>query len=131
MERTMVSGLRTYLEQAAVEHRHNVPGALRLPPVDHPFWTPLRKFPETRSLLRRAPTWLRKDYPAVPWGEVLAHEDRPRCENCEFWRHVATYNTGDTPEKRAWGECCHKLRPLGVEMTPGGALCGSSWLRLK
>ena len=130
MQRTMVRGLLTYLDEAYAQYKFCLPKPLKLPPASHFFWKPLRRYPQARYLLKRAPAWLNKSLPTVPWGDVLAHEDRPRCTNCEFWRHIETCSVGsETPEKLSWGECCHKKRPLGTEMTPGGALCGTSWMR--
>lgn len=129
MQCTMVRGLSSYLKIAYVDHQRGLPNLMRLPPREHPFWKHLVNLPEAKELLSKPPPWLSPDFPTIPWANLLHHPARPRCANCTFWRHTVSYDRAATPEKRSIGECLHKAVPLGTETTPGGALCGSSWMR--
>jgi len=128
MQRALLDGLHSYLQEAYGEYLHGLRKPFKLPPPDHFFWKYLKRTPQARYLLKIPPPWLHPETHAVPWGEVLAHEDRPRCQNCAFWNFAAS-TPNDTTEKTLFGFCNHRARPLGVELTPGGALCGVSWLR--
>lgn len=120
MERTMLTGLRSYLDAFAADFEQALPGQLRAPPRTHPFWQLLKNEPKVRELFAKtAPFWFHPNLLAIPWGAVLSHPERPRCANCAYWRHL-TENIG---------ECLHKDQPLGVEFTPKGALCGTRWVR--
>lgn len=130
MQRSMICGLRTYLTDALRQQPFNRPSNLKLPPRSHPFWEFLKQEPEVRRLLkRRTPPWLSKELIATPWATILNHPERPRCSNCGYWKQVAKLPTNDTSEKLTYGACVHIHRPLGVEMTPAGALCGVSYER--
>ena len=130
MQVALVKGLRSYLNAAHVDQTSNRPNLLKYPPKDHPFWTFLQREPDVRKMLKEVnPAWLNPNEIAVPWATVLSHPDRPRCSNCAYWNHVAQLETNDTREKLIYGNCIHRHRPLGVEMTPAGALCGVSYER--
>lgn len=129
MQRTMLRGLRTYLDIALSEHEQLVRGLI-LPPRNHPFWTLQAEVPEVRALLsEKLPQWLHPAAPAVPWQQVLSHPGRPRCDNCAFWQPFVQFDEKAPREKRTLGVCHHKTLPLGSEHTPGGAFCGTFWIR--
>lgn len=130
MQKSMVVGLRTYLADALRQLPFNRPNSLKLPPRSHPFWEFLQGEPEVRRLLKQTtPEWLSKDLITTPWSTILNHPERPRCSNCGYWKQIAKLPTNDTREKLTYGACLHIHRPLGVEMTPAGALCGVSYER--
>jgi len=129
MQATMLRGLKSYLQMALTDYGRAVPRQLRLPPRGSPLWTLAADLPETKALLALdVPSWLHPLLPVIPWGNVLSHAQRPRCSNCAFWRHTVTYDRGETEEKKSFGECAHRLHPLGTDITPGGALCGTAWV---
>lgn len=129
MERSMLRGLKTYLDIALSEHEQLVPG-LRAPPRDHPFWTLQAEVPEVRALLsKKHPDWLHPEAATIPWSRVLSHSERPRCENCTFWNPFVQFDQKTPREKRSLGTCHHREIPLGSENTPGGAFCGAFWIR--
>jgi len=131
MQRALVVGLRSHVQLALADYEQALPRQIKLPPEGHIFWALAKDLPETKALLRLSrAVWLAKHLPVVPWGDVLAHPQRPRCSNCQFWNPAVAYAAEPRliKEKREWGFCLHEATPLGVEMTPGGALCGTSWL---
>lgn len=129
MQRTMLRGLRTYLDIALSEH-HQLVSGLRLPPREHPFWTLQAEVPAVKELLeKQLPRWAHPESATVPWSAILSHPDRPRCENCAFWKPVVQFDGSAPPEKRTLGVCHHRVIPLGAETTPGGAFCGRFWIR--
>jgi hypothetical protein len=130
MQQMLVIGLRSHVQRADVDYQQNKPRQMALPPPEHVFWELAKEIPEAQKLLEGGRArWLAKHLPVVPWGNVLSHPKRPRCETCYFWKSAVAL-PGAVKEKRAWGICRHKDTPLGIEMTPGGALCGSSWMAI-
>lgn len=130
MQRAMIVGLLSYFDALCADRDQALSGQLRAPPRTHPFWVLLNEEPVVRNLLsKKLPHWINPDLVTIPWGNVLNHPERPRCSNCAYWRHLAALDSATTRDKLDMGECVHKLRPLGTEMTPSGALCAKSWVR--
>lgn len=115
MERVMRRGLQSYLDCARQHQTLLDPaGLLRLPPRHSVFWEllPTQHAP--------TPKWLHESHVTVPWRDIVHHPDRPRCENCMYWRPL---------KNASIGECMHKNTPLGLLLTPASAFCGSDWIR--
>lgn len=130
MTRAMLKSLGGYAHAGISDNDRCQPRLYRLPPRSHPFWTLQAEVPAVRKLLEQhVPHWLDQELVAVPWGAILSHTDRPKCSNCAFWRHAVEFESADTRSKLDWGVCVQPARPLGTDLTPSGALCGSSWIR--
>lgn len=134
-QRTMVQGMKTYITDAVQSQERPLCAALRLPLLTHHFWVLVRSSPELTTLLaplriERRPHWLAREAPHIPWGPILNHTARPRCSNCAYWTPLARFPRGAFPtaSKRWMGTCAAPEVPLGVESTPSGALCGTSWV---
>lgn len=130
MQTAMRVGLRSYLVRALADCQQLKASQMLVPPKDHVFWELVGDIPEAQKLLAigSAP-WLAKHLAVIPWGNVLAHPNRPRCATCFFWKPAIQLSEGPK-NKRDWGVCRHKLTPLGSEITPGGALCEDNWMAI-
>lgn len=128
MQRACLEGLLSYVARAHDAYRRGVPTKLKLPPLDHVFWQLVQGTKEGDALHQFGTAdWLHPTLAVVPWGSVLSHPARPRCSNCEYWSPLARIEGEQLEEKQQLGLCLHRSVPLGVETTPGGALCGSAW----
>jgi len=135
--RAMVLGMGSYLQNAIISLGELRPPSLRIPAAGHFFWTLVERSPELQEALAPAllktppPWWLNRSTRYLPWGPILSHPERPRCSNCAFWMPTTRFppQAFPTASKRWIGICTSPDVPLGVESTPSGALCGTSWIR--
>lgn len=128
MQTALRVGLRSYVVRALADYEQIKSGQMVVPAKDHVFWQLAADIPEAQKLLASGSApWLGKHLAVIPWGNVLAHPQRPRCETCYFWKPAVALS-GGMKEKRDWGICRHGATPLGAEMTPSGALCEVNWM---
>lgn len=127
MQIVLKVGLRSHVVRALSDCQQLKSAQMLVPDKSHVFWQLVDDIPEAQQLLAsgRAP-WLAKHLAVVPWGNVLSHPQRPRCETCYFWKPAIQLPEGS----KNWGVCRHKDTPLGVEMTPGGSLCAQNWMAI-
>lgn len=123
MQRAMAKGLQSYVSIALQDYKRALPKQITLPPSDHVFWQLTKDIPEAIELQQflGAP-WLARHLPIVPWGNVMAHPERPRCFNCIYWESVVELET-------ELGLCRHRENPMISRLTPKEAFCGTSWQR--
>lgn len=127
MQTAMRVGLRSYVVRALADCQQIKASQMHVPPKDHVFWTLVGDMPEAQQLLASGTAfWLSAKLAVIPWGSVLSHPQRPRCETCYFWKPAIQLPEGS----KNWGVCRHKDTPLGVEMTPGGSLCAQNWMAI-
>jgi hypothetical protein len=130
MQTTLRLGLRSYIQRALADCEQMKSAQMLIPGKDHVFWELAADIPEVQKLLASGSApWLAKHLAVIPWGNVLAHPNRPRCATCFFWKPAIQLSEGPK-SKRDWGVCRHKATPLGSEMTPGGALCAENWMAI-
>lgn len=117
-DRVMHKGMLSYYYSAMREHLEGrLKRPMKFPAKLHFFWKCLPKIPER-------PDWLSEDCGVVPWKDVMAHEQRPRCATCKHWQ---PHHKDDETEQE-WGTCTSKARPMGVTpLVPDDALCGRSY----
>lgn len=123
-------GLRSHIRRALADCQQLKSAQMLVPAKDHVFWELAAEIPEAQELLASGSApWLAKHLSVIPWGNVLAHPQRPRCETCYFWKPAIQLTEGQKT-KRDWGVCRHKATPLGSEMTPSGSLCAENWMAI-
>jgi len=130
MQTCLRVSLRSYVVRALADCEQMKSAQMLIPGKDHVFWELAVDIPEAQKLLASGSApWLVKHLAVIPWGNVLAHPNRPRCATCFFWKPAIQLSEG-LKSKRDWGVCRHKATPLGSEMTPGGALCAENWMAI-
>ena len=128
MQTCLRVSLRSYVVRALADYEQAKPAQMLVPAKDHVFWTLVEEIPQAQKLLSSGSApWLAKHLAVIPWGNVMGHPQRPRCESCFFWQRAVAFD-GGPKNKRDWGMCRHKATPLGTEMTLSGSLCADSWM---
>ena len=112
----MHKGMLTYYQAAMADHLRGKKRPRKFPPKGHYFWKCLPPLVER-------PHWLSDEHAVIPWKDVMAHPQRPRCATCLNWEPHHTDEKGIE-----WGNCMSPKEPMGVSpLIPEDSLCSRDY----